>query len=166
MVRLIPMGRLFIALMQISNRTMTPDVFNHWYEDVHIPEGIDFNISDLVLRYVNYTIGHPDPLSISYATRYLALWKIRSDYDQKTGKKMNFSSPTFPDGGKEKKHVTTWVDLNSTNWLPIQLVEGKTKKNHTAAYAILEKISPHKAGVDDLTQWYQEEVWSLQRNLD
>ena len=163
MIGFAPVAGLLTTLMHITDPAMTPQVFNHWYEDVHIQEAISLNVSNLVLRYTNYTLGQPkeDNASASYSTHYLGLWKLPNVYkwnDTEIRSRMPRESPLFPDGGKEKKPVTTWVNTLTSIWQPIQRFEGKSKQNDTAKFVIVAKIEPAKGAEDELELWYRTQV--------
>ena len=160
---------LFTAFMHIVNHTMTPQVFNHWYEDIHMPEGISANVSNLVLRYTNYTIGQPEADVSSYSTQYLSIWKLNdlNDWNSTSKRaKMPRSNALFPDGGKENMLVTTWVDLKSSVWRPIQRFDGRSNMTDTPAFIIVSKTEPAKGREDDLDQWYRKQVRIAARSGD
>ena len=162
MVALAPLtAGLMLVTARITDRALTPTVFNAWYSDVHVRDMVSNRFASIALRYTNFTSpsgGKPVDYLAPNAN-YLALYNVPDvDFIAKPGTMdhLPLNHPSLPD---KVNPVTKWSAWTFTYWVPIQTFEGKnTVATTRPKYAMVIKIEPAKGTDEDLDQWYRKEV--------
>ncbi|OCL11910.1 hypothetical protein AOQ84DRAFT_313094 [Glonium stellatum] len=140
-------GLLFVST-RISFPELTDEVYNKWYDSIHVVDVLKSGLADLALRFKNV-----DPEA---KKTYLAVYRVPDVsrlQDQAIKDQIPPTSDMLPGSGD----FNDLVELDIKAFVPIQAFEGQGMKKGRGKGLLTVLMEPAEGGDDELDEWYRKQ---------
>ncbi|TKA62772.1 hypothetical protein B0A49_09097 [Cryomyces minteri] len=142
-----PTSGLLFATSKIKNPELSDDIYNKWYNDIHLPDVLATGCAPIALRYKNKNKDAKMPYLALYPLDDLAL------LESEKFKNIPLTSDVLPGGGEAFENI----EFAIRTYLPIQKFEGQIEKSGRGNCIICVAMEPAEGTDEEFDEWYRKQ---------